>query len=157
MDISSSRSASLRSSTRSTGCATPASSLFWSTAISRKRGIELEFCGAKARFPTGAVDLALRTNAVLLTGWVRREGGYKIHVDVTPLPLVVTGNRDEDVRLNTARLLASFEKHLKEDPGQWSVLDRIWPDEPARIARAVGRGHGRRRHQRGSTMSPVEA
>jgi phosphatidylinositol dimannoside acyltransferase len=95
----------------------------------QKRGIELEFCGAMARFPTGPVDLALRTNSVLLPGWVRREGGYKIHVVITPLPLIVTGNRDEDLRVNTARLLASFEKHLKEDPGQWSVLDRIWKDD----------------------------
>ncbi len=101
----------------------------------QKRGIELEFCGAPARFPTGAVDLALRTNSVLLTGWVRREEGYKIHVVVTPLPLIVTGDREEDLRVNTARLLASFEKHLKEDPGQWSVLDRIWPDDlPAKPA-----------------------
>ena len=99
----------------------------------QNRGIELEFCGAPARFPTGAVDLALRTNSVLLAGWVRREEGYKIHVTVTPLPLIVTGNRDEDLRLNTARLLASFEQHLKKDPGQWSVLDRIWKDDlPAR-------------------------
>jgi len=95
----------------------------------QKHGIEIEFCGAKARFPTGAVDLALRTDSVLLTGWTRREEGYKIRVVVTPLPLIVTGNRDEDLRVNTIRLLASFEKHLKEDPGQWSVLDRIWPDD----------------------------
>ena len=95
----------------------------------QNRGIELDFCGAPARFPTGAVDLALRTNSVLLTGWVRRKEGYKIHVTVTPLPLIVSGNRDEDLRLNTARLLASFEQHLKQDPGQWSVLDRIWKDD----------------------------
>ena len=101
----------------------------------QKRGIELEFCGAKARFPTGAVDLALRTNAVLVPGWVRREGGFKIRATLgPPLPLIVTGNRDEDLRVNTQRLLDDFEKHLKRDPGQWSVLDRIWPDEPAAAA-----------------------
>jgi KDO2-lipid IV(A) lauroyltransferase len=94
----------------------------------QKRGVDIEFCGAPARFPTGAVDLALRTNAVLLPGWVRRESAYKVRAEIgPPLEIVRTGNHDEDLRLNTARLLALFERHLKRDPGQWSVLDRIWP------------------------------
>lgn len=96
----------------------------------QKRGIEIEFCGAKARFPTGAIDLALRTNAVVVPGWVRRIGEFKVHARLGPaMPLVRTGNTEEDVRVNTAALLALFEQHLKADPGQWSVLDRIWPDD----------------------------
>jgi KDO2-lipid IV(A) lauroyltransferase len=96
----------------------------------QKRGIVLDFCGAPARFPTGAVDLAMRTNAMLLPGWVRRTGGFKMYTRLgPPLEMIRTGDREADVRTNTAALLALFEKHLKEDPGQWSVLDRIWPDE----------------------------
>jgi KDO2-lipid IV(A) lauroyltransferase len=98
----------------------------------QKRGVELEFCGANARFPTGAVDLALRTNSMLLPGWVRRESAYKVRAAIgPPLELVRTGDHDDDLRINTARLLALFEQHLKRDPGQWSVLDRIWPEEEA--------------------------
>ena len=67
---------------------------------------------------------------MLLPGWVRRTGGFKMYTRLgPPLELIRTGNREEDLRVNTAALLALFEKHLKEDPGQWSVLDRIWPDE----------------------------
>lgn len=96
----------------------------------QKRGIELNFCGYPARFPTGAVDLAMRTNAVLIPGWVRRENGFKVRATLgPPMPLVVTGNAEDDLRVNTQNLLARFEKHLKQDPGQWSVLDRIWPDD----------------------------
>lgn len=95
----------------------------------QKRGIELELCGAKARFPTGAVDLAMRTNSVLIPGWVRREGGFKVHAVIgPPLDLVQAGSHDENMRVNTQALLNLFEEHLKRDPGQWSVLDRIWPD-----------------------------
>jgi phosphatidylinositol dimannoside acyltransferase len=95
----------------------------------QKRGIELEFCGAKARFPTGAVDLATRTNSVLIPGWVRREGGYKIRARIgPPLDLIVTANRDDDLRVNTARLLALFERELKADPKQWTVLEKVWKD-----------------------------
>ena len=96
----------------------------------QKRGIELEFCGAPARFPTGAVDLAIRTNSLLLPGWVRRVGGFRVHARIgPPMELTRTGNHDEDLRINTWRLLKLFEAHLKQDPGQWSVLDRIWPDD----------------------------
>jgi len=56
--------------------------------------------------------------------------GYKIKGTVgPPMPLVVTGDMDVDRRVNTQRLLNLFEKELREDPGQWSVLDRIWPDD----------------------------
>jgi len=96
----------------------------------QNRGMELELCGAKARFPTGAIDLALRTNAVVMPGWVKRTGGFKVHAAIgPPLELVRTGNNEEDLRINSAALLALFEQHLKTDPGQWSVLDRIWPDD----------------------------
>jgi KDO2-lipid IV(A) lauroyltransferase len=98
----------------------------------QKRGIELEFCGAVGRFPTGAVDLAIRTNAILLPGWVRREGGFRVHARLgPPLDLILTGDHDHDLRVNTHRLLKLFEAHLKQDPGQWSVVDRIWPAEAA--------------------------
>jgi KDO2-lipid IV(A) lauroyltransferase len=107
----------------------------------QKRGMELELCGAKAQFPTGAVDLALRTNAVLLPGWVRRTDGFKVEAVIgPPLELVRTGNAQDDLRVNSQALLALFEKHLKGDPGQWSVLDRIWPDAaPSDAAAAPGR------------------
>ena len=95
----------------------------------QKRGIELEFCGAKARFPTGAVDLAIRTNSVLIPGWVTREGKFKVRARIgPPLDLVITGNADEDLRVNTARLLAIFERVLKNDPTQWTVLEQVWKD-----------------------------
>ena len=40
-------------------------------------------------------------------------------------------SRDTEHRKALRRNLVQslFEKHLKEDPGQWSVLDRIWPED----------------------------
>jgi len=76
------------------------------------------------------VDLAMRTGAVLIPGWIRRIAKFKVEAIIgPPLPLVLTGNADHDLRVNTQRVLKIFEEHLKEDPGQWSVLDRIWPDD----------------------------
>ena len=84
----------------------------------QKRGMELELCGHKARFPTGAADLALRTNSVLMPGWAHRTDGFKIRADVgPPLELTRTGNHDEDVRINSQRLLDLFCDQLRHDPG----------------------------------------
>jgi KDO2-lipid IV(A) lauroyltransferase len=98
----------------------------------QKRGVPLEFCGRTANFPTGAIDLCLRTNAVMLPGWVHRLPGYKVHADIgPPLELIRTGDNEEDLRVNTHRLLKVFERVLKAEPEQWMVLDRIWKDDPS--------------------------
>ncbi|HEX5480478.1 MAG TPA: lysophospholipid acyltransferase family protein [Dehalococcoidia bacterium] len=100
----------------------------------QKRGIELDLCGYPAKFPTGAVDLAMRTGAVVIPGWVKRVAKFRVEANIgPPMPLVLTGDADRDLRENTQRLLKIFEQHLKEDPGQWSVLDRIWPDDVAPV------------------------
>jgi KDO2-lipid IV(A) lauroyltransferase len=95
----------------------------------QKRGTELELCGHKTRFPTGAADLALRTNSYLIPGWAHRMDGFKIRADIgPPIDLVRTGNHDEDVRINSQKLLDLFGEQLKQDPGQWSTLEQIFPD-----------------------------
>jgi lauroyl/myristoyl acyltransferase len=96
----------------------------------QKRGVELELCGYPAKFPTGAIDLALRTDAVVIPGWVRRIAEFRVEARIgPPMQLERTGDAERDLRVNTQRLLKIFEKHLKDDPGQWSVLDRIWPED----------------------------
>ena len=45
--------------------------------------------------------------------------------------MVNTGNAKQDALTNTRALFARFEAWLREDPGQWMVLDRIWKPLPA--------------------------
>ena len=104
-------------------------------------GVPMQFFGAEARIPVGAVDLALRTGADLIPAWAWRIEGYRFRAHVgPPLEVVRTGDFDEDVRENTRRLLAIFEGHLRRDPGQWAVLEPIWPapeGEPAATSSAT--------------------
>lgn len=95
----------------------------------QKRGSELTLCGHKAKFPTGAADLALRTNAILLPGWVWRVGEFKVLAELgPPIDLPRTGKHDADVLAYSQELLNKFEVALRRDPGQWSVVEKIWPD-----------------------------
>ncbi|MCH7650774.1 MAG: lysophospholipid acyltransferase family protein [Nitrospinae bacterium] len=90
-------------------------------------GVPVQFFGAETRMPLGAVDIALRTGAHLIPAWAWRIPGYRFRVEIEPpMELVRTGSFDEDVRTNARRLLELFERRLRADPGQWSVLEPIW-------------------------------
>lgn len=104
-------------------------------------GVPMQFCGAETRIPLGAVDLALRTGSDLIPAWAWRIGGYRFHARIgPPLEVIRTGDFDKDVRTNGERLLALFEGHLRAYPGQWAVLEPIWPakeSEPTSSSGAV--------------------
>jgi len=94
-----------------------------------KTGPILPFCGTETRVPTGAVELAMHTGAQIIPAFMRRRDGDQGDVYIEPpLALVTTGDDKEDVRVNTLALLSRIEKYVREDPGQWMVLERVWPD-----------------------------
>jgi lauroyl/myristoyl acyltransferase len=93
-----------------------------------KTGITLPFFGAETSVPTGAIELALHTGAQIIPAFSRRRQRDEIDVYIEPpLELAATGDDGADLRANTLALLARIEEHIREDPGQWMVLERIWP------------------------------
>lgn len=90
-------------------------------------GMLLPFFGVETRMPVGATELALRTGALVLPMFCRRTKGGRFDVFTEPpLEMVVTGNAEEDVRTNTLRIIAAIEQYVRQDPGQWIVLESIW-------------------------------
>lgn len=91
------------------------------------RSITLPLCGAEARVPVGAVELAMRTGAIIIPIFAHRLRGDRFEAYMEPpLEMVNTGDPEADLRANVARLLARFEEHLRRTPGQWIVLERVW-------------------------------
>jgi KDO2-lipid IV(A) lauroyltransferase len=89
-------------------------------------GVPVPFFGVPAKVPTGAVELAARTGALLVPGYCRRSGdGFDIYFE-EPLALVDTGRPREDVRVNVRHLIERIEPWIRRDPGQWLPLGRIW-------------------------------
>jgi len=41
------------------------------------------------------------------------------------------GDEEHDVRAATEKILARLEEYLRQDPGQWTVLEAIWGDDCA--------------------------
>ncbi len=88
------------------------------------------FFGKQARFPVGAVDLAIRAEADLLPLYVvRRPGDDRLQFDVhfkPPMELLLTGNRALDTRSNTASLARLFEPIIAEYADMWRVAESPW-------------------------------
>ena len=85
----------------------------------------------QARFPNGAVDLALRTDAALLFCLTPRAGGPargdRFRVRFLPTePLLRSDNPSLDVRANVANLVRLMEPHLIEYADQWRIFESPW-------------------------------
>ena len=98
----------------------------------QKTGQMLSLCGCPARLPTGAAALAVRTGAQIVPAFCRRRGPGRNEVWIEPpLALERTGDEEHDVRAATEKILARLEEYLRQDPGQWTVLEAIWGDDCA--------------------------
>lgn len=98
----------------------------------------VHFFDAPAYLPVGPVVLALRTGATLLPAYTVRRSARKSAVFVeAPLELVRTGDEERDLDANMKLVARALERMIRVDPGQWSVLQRVW-DRP--LAEVVPQG-----------------
>jgi lauroyl/myristoyl acyltransferase len=91
----------------------------------------LEFCGEKTLMPTGPIEVALRSGAVIIPSFCRRSGKYGIEADMEErLEFERTGDIQEDARRGELAFLERLERRLRRDPAQWAVLERVWDAAP---------------------------
>ena len=89
------------------------------------------FFGEPARLPSGAVELALRTNAKIVTGFARRAAGSRMRVTLDPpIELERSGDRAADVEAGMLRITRALEAGIGRSPEQWFALHPVW-DGPA--------------------------
>lgn len=103
----------------------------------------LPFFGEETMMPTGPIEMALRTGATVIPCYCLRtkQGGIDAYLE-QPLELERTGDMERDVLTNTQRFLALTERHLRQHPDQWVVLESIWegmPVQPEPPPVAVGK------------------
>ena len=94
-------------------------------------GRPLPFFGEVSRFPTGPVELALKTGAPILPAFcVRDPHDRYVAVGDTPIFLTPTSDHEADVQRAMEQILATFEGFIRRFPDQWHVLEPIWTGEP---------------------------
>jgi KDO2-lipid IV(A) lauroyltransferase len=104
-----------------------------------RTGRKLTFFGEPASFPTGPVELALKTGAPLFPAYCIRDGNDRYYAMGGPaFEVHPSGDHDADVKAAMENILATFERYIRRYPDQWHVLEPIWTGQPA--ASAVGSG-----------------
>ena len=95
-------------------------------------GVFVDFFGVPASTNSGIARLALRTSAHVVPAFIVRQGRRARHV-VHVLPFVdmeKTGDLQEDIRRNTARMSAIFEEMVRRYPEQWLWVHKRWKTRP---------------------------
>jgi phosphatidylinositol dimannoside acyltransferase len=94
-------------------------------------GDRFRFFGRLTKFPTGPVEIALKTGAPILPAFcIRDRDDAYVAVGEAPFFLTPSEDHEADVRGAMERILATFERYIKRYPDQWHVLEPIWPAKP---------------------------
>ncbi len=98
------------------------------------KSVFVDFYGKPAHTPIGAAMLALDSDAtVFTTSYVRTEGNKYQFIYGPPLEIIRTGDRKEDLRINTERYHQEVEKLIKKYPTQWTWMHERWKTTPEMV------------------------
>jgi KDO2-lipid IV(A) lauroyltransferase len=95
-------------------------------------GIFVDLFGVPAATTSSVALFALRTNAPVLPGYLTpmQEGRYRIKF-LKPVELVRTGDKMEDLRINTRRFNRVVEDIIREQPESWLWGHKRWWYQPS--------------------------
>jgi len=98
------------------------------------KGVFVDFYGKPAYTSIGTAMLALDSDAsVFVASYVRTKGNkYKFIFD-KPMEVIRTGDRKEELQLNSEQYLRAVEKQIKKYPTQWVWMHERWKTTPEMI------------------------
>lgn len=92
----------------------------------RDGGVLMPFFGKVTSVPTGAFELARRTNSVIVPCFMPRTHGDQHHFYVEEA-LPETGNSESEIIENQMKIyLAHLEKYIRRSPRQWLWQNKRW-------------------------------
>jgi KDO2-lipid IV(A) lauroyltransferase len=91
----------------------------------------VDFFGMKASTPIGATILALRTGCAVVPTYIflDEKGTQQMHI-LPEIPLVITGDEEADLVVNTQLFTDFTEKIVREHPAQWVWMHERWKTRP---------------------------
>ncbi len=101
------------------------------------KGVFTEFYGKPAYTSIGTAMLALDSDAsVFVASYVRTEGhNFKFIFD-EPMEVIRTGDRKEELQLNSEQFQKAVEKQIKNYPTQWTWMHERWKTTPEMVEAA---------------------
>jgi Kdo2-lipid IVA lauroyltransferase/acyltransferase len=90
-------------------------------------GAFVNFFGRKACTTSGLALLALHTNAPVLPSFTRRLPDGKYILEIGPkVEIIRTGDRNNDVLINTQNFTKIIEEKIRKSPEQWFWVHQRW-------------------------------
>jgi len=91
----------------------------------------VDFFGMKAATPIGATILALRTGAAVVPTYIYLGDDGMQHMQILPeIPLLITGDEETDLVVNTQNFTNFTEQIVREHPEQWVWMHERWKTKP---------------------------
>jgi KDO2-lipid IV(A) lauroyltransferase len=103
------------------------------TNMTPPQGVFVPFFGVQACTASGMARIAEKTGAAVVPGfllWEERERKYVLHFGAE-LPVIHTGDAEQDAVNNTAAFTAAIEGYVAQYPEQWLWMHRRWKTRPA--------------------------
>jgi KDO2-lipid IV(A) lauroyltransferase len=93
-------------------------------------GVPVQFFGRRCYVPGGIAQLALKTDAAIVPGFVYYDEAYSpayYGYAAEPIFPHPTGDRAADVIALTQRIYDAIEAHVRAHPTQWYMFRAFWP------------------------------
>lgn len=90
------------------------------------KAIDVDFFGARARFPAGAAALAHDTGAALIPVALFREDARNCGHPAPEIPVAAGADRRARVIATTQAIARSFETAIAAHPQDWHMLQKVW-------------------------------
>jgi len=89
--------------------------------------IMVDFFGYPVPSYKGPMVLAIRTGAIILPGFIVYDKGWRQKLIIEkPFSLKITGDKEQDISHNLARLMKLTERYIERYPEQWWWWHRRW-------------------------------
>ncbi len=98
--------------------------------VALAEGVFVDFFGVPACTNKGPALLVEASGASAVPAFIVREGkGHRVIV-MPEIPLVSTGNRAQDILINTGLMTKAVEEMIRRYPDQWFWVHRRWKTRP---------------------------
>ena len=121
------------------------------------KSVFVDFYDKPAYTPIGAAMLALDSDATVFTTSYIRKSGHKFQfIYGPPIEVTRTGNRREDLRINTERFHREVEKLIKQYPTQWVWMHDRWKTTPQMVEQREQEKIAERKRKRAEKLKEQE-
>lgn len=91
----------------------------------------VDFFGRPAATPVGATIMALKTGAAVVPTYIHLGNDGKQHMHILPeMEMVMTGDEEKDIQINTQALTHFIETQIRKHPDQWVWMHERWKTRP---------------------------